>query len=163
MICSDSSPEKSDTYLNVELGSLPTDTETTGLVSGLDKIKLWGGLEPSPELIAISMGTSPPTLLTSNLRHTCHHTLTPSKHLWHRHLWFDSINESAITDAHLYASSSYIQHLALLCAAHFGIALLCQENSHRASSMNYMQQSFSALMMDKILASSAGAHALTHP
>lgn len=53
---SDSSPEKMDTYLNVESSGLPTDSETTGLVSGSDKTKLWGGLEPSPELLAIAMG-----------------------------------------------------------------------------------------------------------
>ena len=76
------------------------------------------------------------------------------------------IDESALINAHLHASSSYKQHLghhlALLCTAHFGIALLCQKISHRASSMNYMQQSFSSLMMDRVLASSAGAHATTH-
>ena len=55
--CSDSSPEKPDTYLNVESSGLPTDAETTGLVTGMDKAKLLGGLEPSPELVAIAMGT----------------------------------------------------------------------------------------------------------
>ncbi|CAL5226019.1 g8825 [Coccomyxa viridis] len=52
---SDSSPEKPDTYLNVESGDVPTDTATSGLVTGPDKFRLLGGLEPSPELIAISM------------------------------------------------------------------------------------------------------------
>ena len=58
--CSDSSPAsqvKPDTYLNVESSGLPTDAETTGLVTGMDKAKLLGGLEPSPELVAIAMGT----------------------------------------------------------------------------------------------------------
>ena len=62
LLCSDSSPERLDTYLNVEGGNLPTESETTGLVSGLDKFKLWAGLEPSPELIAISMGVQNPVI-----------------------------------------------------------------------------------------------------
>ena len=63
LLCSDSSPEKPDTYLNVESGDLPTDTETTGLVTNVDKFRLLGGLEPSPELIAISMGTVSPSCI----------------------------------------------------------------------------------------------------
>ncbi len=66
-LCSDSSPERLDTYLNVESGSLPTESETTGLVSGLDKFKLWAGLEPSPELIAISMGVQTSVIAVQNM------------------------------------------------------------------------------------------------
>ena len=62
MLCSDSSPERQDTYLNVEAGNLPTESQTTGLVSGLDKLQQWAGLEPSPELIAISMGVQAQSL-----------------------------------------------------------------------------------------------------
>ena len=60
VLCSDSSPEKPDTYLNVESGDVPTDTATSGLVTGPDKFRLLGGLEPSPELIAISIGNLSP-------------------------------------------------------------------------------------------------------
>ena len=67
LLCSDSSPERLDTYLNVEAGNIPTESETTGLVSGLDKFKLWAGLEPSPELIAISMGVQIPVAAVHNI------------------------------------------------------------------------------------------------